>query len=92
MNAWEIQPRALLLRVARVVEQIVSRSKIRGTRRHGADRLRSPTTLRRSFPLSTDRTPISARFPQICPSILFFLEFQGKAFTVGGAQAFPWEA
>ena len=37
MNAWEMQPRALLLRVSRL-EQIASRSKIRGTRRHGADR------------------------------------------------------
>jgi|RhiMetdeSRZDD1v2_1073273.scaffolds.fasta_scaffold77063_2 hypothetical protein len=37
MNAWEMQPPALLLRVAHL-KPIVSRSKIRGTRGHGADR------------------------------------------------------
>jgi hypothetical protein len=39
MNARQAQPRALMLRVGRFeLKPTVSRSKVRGTRRHGADR------------------------------------------------------
>ncbi len=39
MNAWQMQPRAILLRVAHFeFKPTVSRSKVRDTRRHGADR------------------------------------------------------
>jgi hypothetical protein len=39
MNVWQMQPRAPLVRVGRFeLKPTVSRSNVRGTRRHGAEK------------------------------------------------------